>query len=224
MVVRAFVVSWSISRAADITARRDKPLQWIVFANGEAGFIGEHSCMDGTPLLRSRSCTSLMQGFAGTPTARLNDFISKRLITNKPTVIGAADPAPSAQPKIAELKFELDPKALGMIESATKEFAEHVGQFEVFYLKYGRYGKDGIKAMKTSPDGWCVPRFPSPWHPTNAPPPQDSDDLPARLLHDSRPPLRHVRSCPSSQVPARSHGDRSHLYSRNGRLDEGDAR
>lgn len=25
----------------------DKPLQWIIFANGEAGFIGEHSCMDG---------------------------------------------------------------------------------------------------------------------------------------------------------------------------------
>ena len=26
----------------------DKPLQWVVFANGEAGFIGEHSCMDGS--------------------------------------------------------------------------------------------------------------------------------------------------------------------------------
>ncbi|GAA6045002.1 hypothetical protein JCM8097_004458, partial [Rhodosporidiobolus ruineniae] len=24
----------------------DKPLQWVVFANGEAGFVGEHSCMD----------------------------------------------------------------------------------------------------------------------------------------------------------------------------------
>lgn len=25
----------------------DKPLQWTVFKNGEAGFAGEHSCMDG---------------------------------------------------------------------------------------------------------------------------------------------------------------------------------
>lgn len=25
----------------------DKPLQWVIFSNGEAGFIGEHSCMDG---------------------------------------------------------------------------------------------------------------------------------------------------------------------------------
>lgn len=87
----------------------------------------------------------------------MNDFISKRLLTNKPTAIGASDPAPSATPAISELAFELDGKALGMIESATKEFADHVGQFDVFYLKYGRYGKDGIKAMKTSPDGWCVP-------------------------------------------------------------------
>lgn len=27
----------------------DKPLQWVVFDSGEAGFVGEHSCMDGTP-------------------------------------------------------------------------------------------------------------------------------------------------------------------------------
>lgn len=25
----------------------DKSLMWIVFKNGEAGFVGEHSCMDG---------------------------------------------------------------------------------------------------------------------------------------------------------------------------------
>lgn len=27
----------------------DKPLQFIVFGNGKAGFIGEHSAMDGMP-------------------------------------------------------------------------------------------------------------------------------------------------------------------------------
>lgn len=25
----------------------DKPLQWVVYANGESGIVGEHSCMDG---------------------------------------------------------------------------------------------------------------------------------------------------------------------------------
>lgn len=31
-----------------------------------------------------------------------------------------------------------------------------MGQYGVSYLHYGRYGKEGIKKMKTSPDGWCV--------------------------------------------------------------------
>ncbi|ORY45846.1 acyltransferase ChoActase/COT/CPT [Leucosporidium creatinivorum] len=114
----------------------DKPLQWIVFANGEAGFIGEHSCMDGTP------------------TARLNDFLSKRLLTQKPSPIGASDPPPSASPAVKSLPFDLDDKSLKAIESAKKEFADHVGQYKVHYLHYGRYGKEGIKKMKTSPDGW----------------------------------------------------------------------
>lgn len=114
----------------------DKPLQWVVFSNGEAGFIGEHSCMDGTP------------------TARLNDFVSKRLLTNKPKPIGEGDVAPRESPAVSPLSFELDDKSLKAIEAAKKEFAAHVDPYKVFYLHYGRYGKEGIKKMKTSPDGW----------------------------------------------------------------------
>lgn len=33
----------------------DKPLQWIVYRNGEVGCIGEHSCMDGTQRFSSLS-------------------------------------------------------------------------------------------------------------------------------------------------------------------------
>lgn len=91
---------------------------------------------------------------AGTPTARLNDFLSKRLLTQKPSPIGANDPAPSASPEIKPLEFELDSKSLEAIEKGKKEFAEHVEQYDLNYLHFGRYGKNGIKAQKTSPDGW----------------------------------------------------------------------
>lgn len=114
----------------------DKPLQWIVFANGESGFIGEHSCMDGTP------------------TARLNDFLSKRLLTNKPEPVGAGQPDAKETPAVEPLKWELSKDNLAAIESAKDEFAKHVEPYKVFYCHYGRYGKEGIKKMKTSPDGW----------------------------------------------------------------------
>lgn len=100
----------------------------------------------------------LMSFVCSTPTARMNDFISKRLITNKPTPIGVDAPSSStSMPASAIISFELDATSLQQIESATKEFADHVAKYSVHYLNYGRYGKDGIKSMKTSPDGWYVP-------------------------------------------------------------------
>ncbi|KAK4047181.1 hypothetical protein OIO90_006290 [Microbotryomycetes sp. JL221] len=114
----------------------DKPLQWVVFKNGEAGFIGEHSCMDGTP------------------TARLNDYLTKRLLTNKPELVGAQDPPAKETPSVKPIPFEVDNITSSNIQKAEKEFVDHVNQYQVNYLHYGRYGKEGIKKMKTSPDGW----------------------------------------------------------------------
>lgn len=39
----------------------DKSLQFIVFANGKAGFNGEHSMMDGIPT--SRICEYILEGY-----------------------------------------------------------------------------------------------------------------------------------------------------------------
>ncbi|GAA5942886.1 choline/carnitine O-acyltransferase [Sporobolomyces koalae] len=112
----------------------DKPLQWTVFKNGEAGFAGEHSCMDGTP------------------TARLNDYLTKRLLTNKP--FPSPPGSTSGQPEPVPLSFELDSRALDLIGKAEAEFESHVKPYDVAYLAYDRYGKDEIKKMKCSPDGW----------------------------------------------------------------------
>jgi carnitine O-acetyltransferase len=117
----------------------DKILQWVVFKNGEAGFIGEHSPADGTP------------------TARLNDFVSRRLLSDSPTKVVGIDGEEGA--RVGKLEFELDGEGLRMVEDGRKEFREHVGAYEVFYLRYGRYGKDGIKKMGFSPDAWYVPLF-----------------------------------------------------------------
>ncbi|BGP50969.1 hypothetical protein JCM10450v2_006895 [Rhodotorula kratochvilovae] len=116
----------------------DKPLQWIVYKNGEAGCIGEHSCMDGTP------------------TARLNDFLTKRIISGKPF---AASSSASGTPAPALLPFELDSTSRKHIADAEKEFAAHIAPYDVHYTVYTRYGKEGIKRMKTSPDGWCQMLF-----------------------------------------------------------------
>ncbi|GAA5958399.1 hypothetical protein JCM21900_002182 [Sporobolomyces salmonicolor] len=116
----------------------DKPLQWVVFRNGEAGFIGEHSCMDGTP------------------TARLNDFLTMRLLTSEPFPPSSASSSP---PTPSPLPFSLDSTALTCVANAEKEFAEHIAPYDVFYLSYRKYGKDEIKQKKTSPDGWVQMLF-----------------------------------------------------------------
>lgn len=33
----------------------DKPLQWVLYRDGSCGFVGEHSCMDGSPTARLNS-------------------------------------------------------------------------------------------------------------------------------------------------------------------------
>ncbi|GAA5869268.1 hypothetical protein JCM3774_004189 [Rhodotorula dairenensis] len=117
----------------------DKPLQWVVYRNGESGFIGEHSCMDGTP------------------TARLNDYLSKRLLSGESPV--EFDNALSSVPKAEALPFQLDSTAKEQIEAAETEFAAHIAPYDVHYTLYTRYGKEGIKKMKTSPDGWVQMLF-----------------------------------------------------------------
>lgn len=89
----------------------------------------------------------------GTPTARLNDYLSKRLLAGE-TV--SQEGAVSAVPAVEALPFELDSTAKQQIEAAEKEFADHIAPYDVHYTLYTRYGKEGIKKMKTSPDGWFV--------------------------------------------------------------------
>lgn len=109
----------------------DKPLQWVVFDSGEAGFIGEHSCMDGTP------------------TAKVNDYIGQRLSKRDVTTSGSADSI-----DVEHLAIQTDKRITDAINKARSDYQQATGQQSMGYLHYPRYGKEGIKAQKCSPDGW----------------------------------------------------------------------
>ncbi|KIY45195.1 acyltransferase ChoActase/COT/CPT [Fistulina hepatica ATCC 64428] len=108
--------------------------QLIVFDNGRSAFLGEHSCMDGTPTLR------------------MNEFVLASL------VLGKADlgtPSGETLPPPTELKFVLDDAVQRDINDAETRFDELVAKHDLHVLHYEGYGKNAIKKYKTSPDAWA---------------------------------------------------------------------
>ncbi|KAF7298898.1 Carnitine acetyl transferase [Mycena indigotica] len=109
--------------------------QLIVFENGRSGFLGEHSCMDGTPTLR------------------MNEFVLATLATGKAdlgTPTGETLPTPTLLP------FELTSSTLSLIDGATQRFDDLVGEHELHVLQYTGYGKTLVaKTFKASPDAWA---------------------------------------------------------------------
>ncbi|KAI7869828.1 acyltransferase ChoActase/COT/CPT [Mucor mucedo] len=112
----------------------DKPLQFIVYENGRAGFMGEHSCMDGTT------------------TCRLNEYVcdglARNLIKHGHNSIRKDIP----QPQI--LTFVTNKEIETAIEVAEKDFEQLIGQHEMTVLAYQAFGKNLIKKFKCSPDGF----------------------------------------------------------------------
>ncbi|KAI0087716.1 acyltransferase ChoActase/COT/CPT [Irpex rosettiformis] len=112
--------------------------QLIVFENGKSGFLGEHSCMDGTPTLR------------------MTEFIIGALTNNKIDLGPARSPSTgSSLPAPTELSFTIDSKTKSNIAQAEKSFNELVGKHDMEVLHYEGYGKEYIKKFKTSPDAWA---------------------------------------------------------------------
>ncbi|KAF8514213.1 acyltransferase ChoActase/COT/CPT [Hysterangium stoloniferum] len=107
--------------------------QLIIFDNGRSGFLGEHSCMDGTPTLR------------------LNEFLLSSLAHNK---VDHGSNVVRSLPAPKELAFELNDTVKQYIVQAEKNFDELVDKHELLVLHYEGYGKDVIKKFKASPDAW----------------------------------------------------------------------
>ena len=112
----------------------DKPCQFIVNDNGTAGFMGEHSMMDGTPT--HRFCDTV------------NAFIThNRLDFNNPSVRSNL-----SEPSIVH--FDVGTASMADIESAQKQFADTIGKHDLKVQAYQGYGKGLIKKFKCSPDAY----------------------------------------------------------------------
>lgn len=112
----------------------DKPLQFIINDNGTAGFMGEHSMMDGSP------------------THRLNDVLNSFIFNNKidlsdkPVRSNLADPRP--------IDFKVNDAVQEFITAAHKEHSQQIGSHELVVQAYQGYGKGLIKKFKCSPDAY----------------------------------------------------------------------
>ncbi|KDQ61402.1 hypothetical protein JAAARDRAFT_123269 [Jaapia argillacea MUCL 33604] len=111
----------------------DKPIQFIVFDNGKAGMMGEHSVMDGTP--SSRMCDEV-----------LDNLYHPNFDHGSPAASSLSPPTP--------LDFKVTPVIEEAIESASKAALELIEtQSLTFHLT--SYGKEAIKAFGVSPDFWA---------------------------------------------------------------------
>jgi carnitine O-acetyltransferase len=112
----------------------DKPLQFVINDNGTAGFMGEHSMMDGTP------------------THRLSDYVNDVIVNNK---LDFFEPSiRSNLPEPTPVKFHINKEVQAEIERATKDFNEVIGAHELCVQAYQGYGKGLIKKFKCSPDAY----------------------------------------------------------------------
>ncbi|KAJ2437950.1 Carnitine O-acetyltransferase mitochondrial, partial [Coemansia sp. RSA 2424] len=112
----------------------DKSLQFIVCDNGKAGFLGEHSSMDGTP------------------TCRLNDYVLDQTLNAKADLGPAAARADLPPPEA--LRFVTPPPLVRAVEQAGRRFDEVVAQHQLRVLHCEGIGKDEIKRLGFSPDGF----------------------------------------------------------------------
>jgi carnitine O-acetyltransferase len=112
----------------------DKPLQFIINDNGTAGFMGEHSMMDGTP------------------THRLNDYINDVIFNNKIDLSATSIRSNLSDP--SALKFKVDKQVQKDISAATDHHRDLIGQHELRVQAYQGYGKGLIKKFKCSPDAF----------------------------------------------------------------------
>ena len=85
----------------------------------------------------------------GTPTMRMNHYLGERLNKRDYSTEGS-----SASIEPQTLQFELDESSKSSISQAQQDYAKASADQDLGYLYYTRYGKNGIKAAKSSPDGW----------------------------------------------------------------------
>ncbi|KAF9453573.1 carnitine acetyl transferase [Macrolepiota fuliginosa MF-IS2] len=111
----------------------DKPVNFVVFDNSQAGLIGEHSVMDGTPTVRM--CDDVLD-LVYSPTFDHGASVSSDTPTPEP------------------LSFEISSAATEAIAKADTAARELIESHDMNY-HLTKYGKAAIKKFKVSPDSWA---------------------------------------------------------------------
>lgn len=115
----------------------DKPLEFFVSANGNSGFLGEHSRMDATP------------------TVQLNNTVYKKITEESPEdlTVEIGGSAPKIGP--AEiLPFDINPTTRANIADAIAKFDATIAAHDEEIFQHYGYGKGLIKKFKVSPDAY----------------------------------------------------------------------
>lgn len=113
----------------------DKPLQFIVNDNGTAGFMGEHSMMDGTP------------------TQRINDWVCDAIFNNKLPALSDTHVRADLPDPVA-IEFRLTEPLTATVAAAGAHFADVIGRHQLAVQAYQGYGKGLIKKFRCSPDAY----------------------------------------------------------------------
>ncbi|KAI3405314.1 CAT2 [Candida oxycetoniae] len=116
----------------------DKPLEFFVSANGNSGFLGEHSRMDATP------------------TVQLNNTVLKQIAETDPEelISEISSVAPRIKGGAEILQFDYNPTTRANISSAIAKFNETIASHDEEIFQHYGYGKGLIKKFKTSPDAY----------------------------------------------------------------------
>lgn len=116
----------------------DKFVQFFVSGNGNSGFLGEHSKMDGTP------------------TCFLNNYIGQQLrkLDPKKFVDEVSHPPSKPIPNPSHLPFLLTPYIKDSIKKANELFTKTVNEHDLKVWHYNRLGKNFIKKHGMSPDAF----------------------------------------------------------------------
>ncbi|KAI9228385.1 MAG: acyltransferase ChoActase/COT/CPT [Piptocephalis tieghemiana] len=133
-------LSWACWQGGDQGRNRfyDKSLQFIVFANGKAGFNGEHSSMDGMV------------------TSRLNDSVCSRMQASLKEELSLSPPTNiTSLPQPTRLEFSLPSNLTSAIDQASRDFSALVGSHQLRVVAYPGYGASRIKReFRASPDAY----------------------------------------------------------------------
>ena len=132
----------------------DKPLQFVVSPSGTGGFLGEHGMMDGTPTLQLCNwlLDALAKGKIDHGRVQLGDVHDGGGAGATPP---AAVAAAAAAIDVAHLPFKVDNVVSAAIAAAERNLDAAVAAHDLHVVRFGDFGKNGIKAVKVSPDAFC---------------------------------------------------------------------